>query len=259
MSDEITFLPWLRRGLAQAVENDDPLGGGLPRGGALDAWVDVEQPAHPPDVRLRGPEAVTGLSAAQMLRSEPRPDSTDVEPNYFPLVELAAPDLPWMFTPARAEDEQGRLRPWLVLVVVREQEGVSSRPVGDRCPFCGSSPRPSRPASCPTSPSRGPGRTCSRSSSPRRSRRRSRAGAARCSPGCSARGGCVPTAPGSPASCPRSTRRRARARPAAAGRRRASAGLGPRGARRHDRAARLPPLALHHRARRATSRRSAGA
>ena len=59
-----------------------------------------------------------------MLRSEPRPDSTGVEPNYFAFVELAAPDLPWTFTPA-APDGQGRLRPWLVLVVVREQPGVS--------------------------------------------------------------------------------------------------------------------------------------
>ena len=125
MSDEITFLPWIRRGLAQAVENADPLGGGLPRGGALDAYVDLEHRHIPQRLLMRGPEAVAGLSATQVLRSEPRPDSTDVEPNYFPLVEFAAADLPWMFTPARAEDEQGRLRPWLVLVAVREQEGVS--------------------------------------------------------------------------------------------------------------------------------------
>jgi hypothetical protein len=125
MSDEITFLPWVRRGLAQAVENADPLNGGLPRGGTLNAYVDIEDRHVPKTLLMRGPEAVAGLSTAQVLRSEPRPDSTDVELNYFPLVELAAPDLPWMFTPARAEDKQGKLRPWLVLVAVREQEGVS--------------------------------------------------------------------------------------------------------------------------------------
>ena len=36
---------------------------------------------------------------------------------------MAAPDLPWLYTPA-APSAQG-LRPWLVLVVVREQAGVS--------------------------------------------------------------------------------------------------------------------------------------
>ena len=66
---------------------------------------------------------MTGLAPGQVLRSEPSPDSVDVETTLFPYVELAAPDLPWLYTPA-APGEQG-LRPWLVLVVVREQEGVS--------------------------------------------------------------------------------------------------------------------------------------
>ena len=66
---------------------------------------------------------MTGLAPGQVLRSEPSPDSVEVETTLFPYVELAAPDLPWLYTPA-APGEQG-LRPWLVLVVVREQEGVS--------------------------------------------------------------------------------------------------------------------------------------
>ena len=75
-------------------------------------------------VELLGPEHVLGLGPGQVVREEPRPDSADVEDNYFPFVELATADLPWLLTPA-APDAQGRLRPWLVLVVVREQEGVS--------------------------------------------------------------------------------------------------------------------------------------
>jgi len=44
------------------------------------------------------------------------------ESNYLALVELDEPALPWLFTPASAS--AGRLRPWLCLVVVREQPGV---------------------------------------------------------------------------------------------------------------------------------------
>jgi hypothetical protein len=123
VSGELTFLPFLRRGLVQAVGVTDDPGRPLAGGPRLTASVEVEGRPADATVRLLGPESVTGVAATQILRAEPRPDSTDVEPNYFPFVELANPDVPWMLTPARADD--GKLRPWLVLVVVREQEPVT--------------------------------------------------------------------------------------------------------------------------------------
>ena len=123
MTDELTFLPWLRRGLAQALTAPGPLSGPIPRGPAITASVDVLDAHATRDVRLHGPDRVTGLAPGQVLRSEPRPDSVEVETTLFPYVEVAAPDLPWLYTPA-APGPKG-LRPWLVLVVVREQAGVS--------------------------------------------------------------------------------------------------------------------------------------
>lgn len=122
MSD-LHFLPHLRRGLSTGIDLIDPLSGSLPRETELEAWVTVEGRRIPRRLTLHGPEAVAELGADQVLRCEPQPDSSDVEPNYFALIELAAPDLPWLFTPAAADD-RGRLRPWLVLIVVRRQEGV---------------------------------------------------------------------------------------------------------------------------------------
>ncbi|HJZ81721.1 MAG TPA: hypothetical protein VKD91_15295, partial [Pyrinomonadaceae bacterium] len=75
-------------------------------------------------VRLYGPGDVTGLDTQQVIRTEPRNLATDFEPNYFPAIEFDRPDLPWMFTPAKA-DSANRLRPWLCLIVVRKQDGVS--------------------------------------------------------------------------------------------------------------------------------------
>ena len=57
------------------------------------------------------------------MRTDPRPDTSDFEPNCFPSIEFDRPDFPWLFTPARA-NANAQLRPWLCLVVVRKQDGV---------------------------------------------------------------------------------------------------------------------------------------
>jgi hypothetical protein len=121
---DLTFLPWLRRGLATALGEPDPLSGALPAAPALQAYVDVAGEQVTRAVHIHGPGAVSGLAAGEVVRCEPRPDSAEVEPSLFPFIELATPDLPWLFTPAQPTAE-GQLRPWLVLAVVREQEGVS--------------------------------------------------------------------------------------------------------------------------------------
>jgi hypothetical protein len=69
------------------------------------------------DLSIHGPGEVTNLDSAQIARMEPEPETTDFSPNYFPLVEFDSPQLPWLFSPQRADD-QGRNRPWLSLVVV---------------------------------------------------------------------------------------------------------------------------------------------
>jgi hypothetical protein len=74
-------------------------------------------------LQLNGPGHVTGLDAAQILRVAPVEGTKDFEPNLFPFIELADPDLPWRYTPVGTSS--GKLRPWLVLVVVERREGVS--------------------------------------------------------------------------------------------------------------------------------------
>ena len=76
------------------------------------------------DVSLLAPHHVQSIAAGEILRRYPAPGAVDVESNYFPLVELAAPDLPWRYTPAKPR-AQGRLRPWVTLVVVEaDAEGI---------------------------------------------------------------------------------------------------------------------------------------
>ena len=65
---------------------------------------------------------VLGLDVTLVTRQYPRPNATDAETEFFPLVELSAPELPWLL-PAPS-GPQGPL-PWLCLVAVQVRDGVS--------------------------------------------------------------------------------------------------------------------------------------
>jgi len=123
----LSFLPWVRQGVAAAIGNADSLGA-MPGAVQLKLTLAVNGQAVVPDttVRLRGPADVVGIDAHQVVRTEPRANSTDFESNFFPTIEFDRADFPWLFTPAAANPAQAsKLRPWLCLVVVRQQEGVA--------------------------------------------------------------------------------------------------------------------------------------
>lgn len=114
----LVFLSWVRTGLGATVAGVDPLTGPIAARGAVTVAVRLnERPEQQLTARIHGPGDVTGLDARQIIRTDPVPGAHAFEPNYLASIEFDRPDLPWCLTPARA-DEQGRLRPWLVLVVV---------------------------------------------------------------------------------------------------------------------------------------------
>jgi len=76
------------------------------------------------ELDVYGPGEVTAIDTDQIVRMEPEPATTEFPPNHFPIVEFDSPQLPWLFSPERADD-RGRNRPWLCLVVVpREASGI---------------------------------------------------------------------------------------------------------------------------------------
>ena len=124
----LTFLPWVRRGGSLALP-PDVRASHPPSHVGTDVGVSVNgAAARPVPVQLLGPGDVTGVAPQQVIRMDPSPGATKFESNYLALVEFDDPGLPWLFTPASAA--AGRLRPWLCLVVVREQPGVALGPVG---------------------------------------------------------------------------------------------------------------------------------
>lgn len=119
------FLPWVRQGAASAIDAEQKTGIA-----SVNVMLTLDAKTVPVSVKLRGPADVIGIDANQVVRTDPRPGSNDFEPNCFPSIEFDRPDFPWLFTPAKALADN-RLRPWLCLVVVRKQAGVSLNSAAD--------------------------------------------------------------------------------------------------------------------------------
>jgi hypothetical protein len=117
------FLPWARRGLASAIPPAP--GGSVPSRADIEVEVVVGGLGTvPTGATLSGPGDIVGLDPTTIVRTIPRPDTTNAEPNLLAAVDFDQPELPWAFTPTAASAD-GKLRPWLVLVVVRDRPGVS--------------------------------------------------------------------------------------------------------------------------------------
>ncbi len=121
------FLPFTRRGLvAELRDSSAAVDGPLPQRASikLDVTLGGGLGSASTTTALAGPGDVVGLDPRSIVRLTPRRDASNVEPNYLVAVDFDEPDLPWLLTPAAA-DAQGRLRPWLALVVVQARAGVT--------------------------------------------------------------------------------------------------------------------------------------
>ena len=113
-----SLLPWMRRGLASLATAATTT-----NYATLQVAVDVNGTSVPaPPIRLLGPGEVTSIDATAIVRTDPRDGADAFEPNYLAMVELALPDLPWLFSPAGPNG--ARLRPWICLLVVVDGPGV---------------------------------------------------------------------------------------------------------------------------------------
>ena len=111
------FLPWARRGLSTMIAAPD-IGQDLVQRPSLAAGLTVSGAgSHGVDLSLYGPADIIGIDSRLIIRTDPKPHTTDCEPNYLAAIEFDLPELPWLFSPASA-DAQQHLRPWLVLVVL---------------------------------------------------------------------------------------------------------------------------------------------
>ncbi len=140
-----TFLPWLRQGIANTIDAADLDAtihtrasldvrlrvSGTPVGGGAPLQQEIQR-----DVDLYGPGDVIGVESSAIVKVEPRNWITNFEPNYLPYIDFYDEDFPWRYTPAAPNAaNRSRLRPWIALVVLTEDEytdglvSVTGRPL----------------------------------------------------------------------------------------------------------------------------------
>ncbi len=132
-----SFLPWARQGIAGRISEEDTLGlndGNTIERAVLKASVElsyttvdnsVQGTLIEKDIRITGPGDITGLSAKNIVRTEPQSGITNFEANVLAYIEFYEEDFPWRYTPARANAitvNSSRLRPWLVLLALKNEE-----------------------------------------------------------------------------------------------------------------------------------------
>ena len=136
MADDLgtySFLPWLRLGLANQIDAADLDTSILARavmpvsltvtGKPVEGdGPDLSSDPITRDVALYGPGDVVGIDPRAIVKREPRDHITNFESNYFPHIEFYEEDFPWRYTPAAPDETKHRLRPWLALVVLTDDE-----------------------------------------------------------------------------------------------------------------------------------------
>jgi len=83
------------------------------------------------NLALYGPGDIIGIDPRLVVRTDPKPNCTNFEPNYLAIIDFDPPDFPWLLTPAHANVNH-QLRPWLVLVGGRAQPGRTAQPQARR-------------------------------------------------------------------------------------------------------------------------------
>jgi hypothetical protein len=125
-----SFLPWLRQGVANEITTadfDDSVKARVEVNVRLEAQGNklgggTQVVAASRSVALFGPGDIVGIDRHAIFRAEPRDWITNFEPNYLAHIEFYDEDFPWRYTPAAPDLIQGRLRPWITLLVLAEGE-----------------------------------------------------------------------------------------------------------------------------------------
>ena len=131
-SANLSFLPWVRQGAAGAIATVDTLGSEPAGGRRRVGGAQREHRARCRPCRCGFAVRRTSSASTATRSSAPIPVRTPATSSRtaFPSIEFDRADFPWLFTPARA-NTNGQLRPWLCLVVVRQQDGVQLMSVPD--------------------------------------------------------------------------------------------------------------------------------
>lgn len=126
------FHSWARKGIASTIEEPDDLGAGnsaQAQRAEISLPVLLNTTPVTKGFSLVGPGDIIGINRDMIVRTQPLNWITDFEPNYLVFAEFYDEDFLWRYTPASPKDPAqpdgpptDRLRPWLFLAVLKENE-----------------------------------------------------------------------------------------------------------------------------------------
>lgn len=117
------FHSWARRGIAANITEADDLGTGastVVERAEVSLGVLLNGAGQSKHFSLIGPGDIIGVGREMIVRTEPRNWISDFESNYLAFIEFYDEDFIWRYTPAAPAGT--RLRPWLFLLVLEEDE-----------------------------------------------------------------------------------------------------------------------------------------
>lgn len=140
LNDKYSFIPWLKKGLGLYTSITDDLtdNAGFTGRPKLDADVTVNNvETISKQLELLGPGDVLGFNENVIMKTFPQPNVQDFQPNHLCFIEFYEEDFLWRFTPAIAEEtgpNEQRLRPWLALIALKDDEFVYEERTEDKLP-----------------------------------------------------------------------------------------------------------------------------
>ena len=118
-----SFLPWLRRGIANQLEQPASTASRAALSVTMRVRSDVGGLDVPPkSVLLIGPGDIVGIVRQMIVRTEPRGGIANFESNYLAYVDFYDEDFAWRYTPDVPDLARHRLKPWLTLLVLKTDE-----------------------------------------------------------------------------------------------------------------------------------------
>lgn len=117
------FHSWARKGIASTIGDPDDLGAGtstVSERAHISVPVSLNAASISKEFALIGPGDIIGMNRDMVVRTQPRNWITDFEPNYLAFAEFYDEDFLWRYTPAAPSAD--KLRPWLFLLIVKEEE-----------------------------------------------------------------------------------------------------------------------------------------
>jgi len=135
-----SFVSWVRRGLATGIDTNEGEQVGATYSPAL---VELQFNGETSDanakapLRLVSPGDIVGLDSNVICRTWPHANDMDAEYIPYPLIEFDQADLPWRYTPLRADPDAvssatDKLRPWFSLVVLDTSECSVAAPTPEQ-------------------------------------------------------------------------------------------------------------------------------